>query len=82
VASGLLRGGRGRGIRMGEQGKDGGESLGERGVVNDPDYIVCPKCEGDGTSGPKGRRKGRCNYSQCSQCGGTGWKYSPKGLVE
>lgn len=41
---------------------------------NRPDYRVCPKCKGDGTSVTKALRQ----YSTCSQCSGSGWKYSPK----
>ncbi len=37
------------------------------------DYKVCAKCQGYGISITKSRRE----YSQCSQCTGTGWKYKP-----
>lgn len=37
---------------------------------NDSRYKVCPKCKGDGIQVTKQRRQ----YSQCTQCSGTGWK--------
>jgi DnaJ-class molecular chaperone len=38
---------------------------------NDPRYKVCPKCKGWGTQVTKARRE----YSRCTQCSGSGWKF-------